>query len=278
MAYRNGLGAKKKLQRTRWLGVGGARRICRVEDLAKRDLLRLGVNNADKPPCGVARHAPLANRKAPVDDKPRRNSADFRQKHRIANFKPVDIRLRKRKRGIFRNGSERRRANRLVREVEVPEIAYRGNDGRSAGNRKHYVINLRDKSSYVRTVWRREPDKLELLANGVLNQLKNCASVLLDKSKQNWLRNVGTAIPDCFQLLEARRAPEGENMRFVVERHRKRDGVRRRRRAEDKRRALVAKPTRHRKRRRVDYCLSGKLGPLRERGEYLKRFHCPFLS
>ena len=67
-------------------------------------------------------------------------------------------------------------------------------------------------------------------------------------------------------------------MRFVVERHRKRDGVRRRRRAEDKRRALVAKPTRHRKRGRVDYCLSGKLGPLRERGEYLKRLHFPFLS
>ena len=56
-----------------------------------------------------------------------------------------------------------------MREVEVPEIAYRGNDGRSAGNRKHYVINLRNKSSYVRTVWRREPDKLELLVNGVLN-------------------------------------------------------------------------------------------------------------
>ena len=119
-ACRDGLGAKEKLQRPRRLGVGGTRRICRVEDLAERDLLRLGVDDTDKPACCITRHAPLANRKAPIDDKPRRNSADFRQKHCITYLKSVDIRLRKRKRGVFRHRAKRSRANRLVRKVKVP--------------------------------------------------------------------------------------------------------------------------------------------------------------
>ena len=232
----------------------------------------------DKLSCIIAGHPALVKGETAVHDKTRGRRPHLRQKDSVADNQSGRIRRCERKCGVLRHCGKNNRAYRLVREVEVSQVADRGRHGGGAGQRESDVGDLRVHGSRIGAVRRRKPNEPQLPARRVLHELEERPGVLFHKGQQNRLRHVGAAIPDRIQILEARRAGQRKDMRFVLKQNRKTDRIRGMRRTKGQRHALVAKPAGHCKRGRIDDGVRAKAGPLRKRRHDLKRFHCDFLS
>ena len=103
-----------------------------------------------------------------------------------------------------------------MREVDVPQAADRGYHRCRAGQGKDDVRDLRKQDRLLVLALLRKPNEPELPAHCILDKLEDRPCVLLDEREKDGLGHVCAAVPYGVQLLEARGAGEGKDMRLVL--------------------------------------------------------------
>ena len=221
--------------------------------------------------------AVLVHDEASVDDKPRRNGPDLRQKERIAHVKRREVGRRKRKSRKLRLARQHRVANGLVRAVDEAELSKGCLHRRRTRQAEYDVVYLREHGSRIRPV-RGNPFDLQLTAHRVLDELEEGTAFLLDERKEDRLRDIRARRPERMDVGEARRVGNGKNMPLAVEQHRKVQRVAGRYVGRAENGGIFAQPTGHRPCRRIEKRLRRGVRPLRKHGKDFMRFHWIFPS